>query len=440
MTDTLAPLVDTLRRAVPYINTYQSQTFVILLTDTALDSPSYPGIIDDIGLLHRLGIRLVLVYGMQCQIDRALAQQQIRPYYHNAIRITSKRILDVIKQTAGALQFDISARLAMGLGNLPLAAAPISVVSGNFILAQPFGIYEGIDYCYTGKIRRIHTKRILAQLSHNNLVLISPISVSITGECFNLCSDQIAAAIAVAIKADKLITFWNSDQSSLSVLHPDAAERLVAELPLDCNRQLLHMMVKAVRDGSVQGHLIRHTRRDALVQELFTDQPTGIRISRYHNEWIRFGTIKDVTAILRLIKPLEKEGVLIQRSHAQIEEAICRFIVIEHDTMLIGCALLNLYPAEKMAEMACVAVHPKYRNASRGDQLLQKIIAISRQKQLDRIFALTTQSLHWFLERGFVVADIADLPREKRNNYNYARNPKVLMLTLNTDKSAKFDE
>lgn len=442
MTDKQALLIETLRYSVPYINTYQGKTFVILLTDIAIENPAYPTIINDLGLLHSLGIKLVIVYGVRTQIDRALVRENIMPLYHNSIRITTKEMLRVIKQTAGLLQFDITSRLSMSLRKTPLAGAQIPVVSGNFVMARPLGIYEGIDYYHTGTIRRINCDRILHQLNNNNIVLIGPIAVSVTGESFNLSSGHIAGEIAIAIKADKLISFWDVEQKTIlsklgtSELQPDEVDSLTKGntdniSPHSSDWQLLQMAAKSARNGGVPCHLINYHSNGALLQELFLHHRAGIHITTPHTEHIRPATINDVAGILQLIQPLEKEGALIHRSPAQLQENISKFFVIERDNRLIGCALLHPYPAEKKGEMACVAIHPDYRNSSRGDLLLQKIIKIARKQQLDSLFVLTTQSLHWFLERGFVVAHITDLPLDKQAAYNYKRNSKVLILTLN---------
>lgn len=207
MTERTTGLVEGLRHSVPYINTHQGKVFVIFLTDAAIKSDNYPNIINDIGLLHSLGIKLVIVYGARRQIDAALAKQAISPVYHKSIRVTSKPTLMVIKKTAGLLQFDITSRLSMSLGNTPLAGAQIHVVSGNFVIARPLGVSDGIDYCHTGKIRRINCDRINKQLQNNNIVLLGPISVSVTGESFNLASEEIAAEVAIKLQADKLISY-----------------------------------------------------------------------------------------------------------------------------------------------------------------------------------------------------------------------------------------
>ena len=124
----------------------------------------------------------MVVYGARPQIDANLAQHNYEPIYHKHTRVTDAHTLELVKQAAGLLQLDITARLSMSLNNTPLQGAHINVVSGNFIIAQPLGVDDGIDYCHSGRIRRIDEDAIHRQLDSNAIVLIGPVAVSVTGE------------------------------------------------------------------------------------------------------------------------------------------------------------------------------------------------------------------------------------------------------------------
>lgn len=154
-------LVEGFRHSVPYINTHRGKTFVIMLGGEAIEHENFSSIVNDIGLLHSLGIRLVVVYGARPQIDANLAAHHHEPLYHKNIRVTDAKTLELVKQAAGTLQLDITARLSMSLNNTPLQGAHINVVSGNFIIAQPLGVDDGVDYCHSGRIRRIDEDAII---------------------------------------------------------------------------------------------------------------------------------------------------------------------------------------------------------------------------------------------------------------------------------------
>ncbi|EEQ5311182.1 amino-acid N-acetyltransferase [Escherichia coli] len=434
-------LVEGFRHSVPYINTHRGKTFVIMLGGEAIEHENFSSIVNDIGLLHSLGIRLVVVYGARPQIDANLAAHHYEPLYHKNIRVTDAKTLELVKQAAGTLQLDITARLSMSLNNTPLQGAHINVVSGNFIIAQPLGVDDGVDYCHSGRIRRIDEDAIHRQLDSGAIVLMGPVAVSVTGESFNLTSEEIATQLAIKLKAEKMIGFCssqgvtNDDGDIVSELFPNEAQARVEaqEEKGDYNSgtvRFLRGAVKACRSGVRRCHLISYQEDGALLQELFSRDGIGTQIVMESAEQIRRATINDIGGILELIRPLEQQGILVRRSREQLEMEIDKFTIIQRDNTTIACAALYPFPEEKIGEMACVAVHPDYRSSSRGEVLLERITAQAKQSGLSKLFVLTTRSIHWFQERGFTPVDIDLLPESKKQLYNYQRKSKVLMADL----------
>ncbi|MWT79917.1 amino-acid N-acetyltransferase [Escherichia coli] len=434
-------LVEGFRHSVPYINTHRGKTFVIMLGGEAIEHENFSSIVNDIGLLHSLGIRLVVVYGARPQIDANLAAHHHEPLYHKNIRVTDAKTLELVKQAAGTLQLDITARLSMSLNNTPLQGAHINVVSGNFIIDQPLGVDDGVDYCHSGRIRRIDEDAIHRQLDSGAIVLMGPVAVSVTGESFNLTSEEIATQLAIKLKAEKMIGFCssqgvtNDDGDIVSELFPNEAQARVEaqEEKGDYNSgtvRFLRGAVKACRSGVRRCHLISYQEDGALLQELFSRDGIGTQIVMESAEQIRRATINDIGGILELIRPLEQQGILVRRSREQLEMEIDKFTIIQRDNTTIACAALYPFPEEKIGEMACVAVHPDYRSSSRGEVLLERIAAQAKQSGLSKLFVLTTRSIHWFQERGFTPVDIDLLPESKKQLYNYQRKSKVLMADL----------
>lgn len=434
-------LVEGFRHSVPYINTHRGKTFVTMLGGEAIEHENFSSIVNDIGLLHSLGIRLVVVYGARPQIDANLAAHHHEPLYHKNIRVTDAQTLELVKQAAGTLQLDITARLSMSLNNTPLQGAHINVVSGNFIIAQPLGVDDGVDYCHSGRIRRIDEDAIHRQLDSGAIVLMGPVAVSVTGESFNLTSEEIATQLAIKLKAEKMIGFCssqgvtNDDGDIVSELFPNEAQARVEaqEEKGDYNSgtvRFLRGAVKACRSGVRRCHLISYQEDGALLQELFSRDGIGTQIVMESAEQIRRATINDIGGILELIRPLEQQGILVRRSREQLEMEIDKFTIIQRDNTTIACAALYPFPEEKIGEMACVAVHPDYRSSSRGEVLLERIAAQAKQSGLSKLFVLTTRSIHWFQERGFTPVDIDLLPESKKQLYNYQRKSKVLMADL----------
>ena len=186
----------------------------------------------------------------------------------------------------------------------------------------------------------------------------------------------------------------------------------------------------ACRHGVERTHIISRTRDGALLLELFTRDGNGTLITAGMYEGLRKAGIDDVGGILELIKPLEDEGVLVKRSRERLEMEVDHFHVIERDGTVIACAAL--YPADRrtVAELACLAVHPEYRGAGRGDALLQAMESRAMQTGIRTLFVLTTRTAHWFRERGFEPGDIAQLPVKRKRLYNYRRKSKVFIKQL----------
>ncbi|MFU2088639.1 amino-acid N-acetyltransferase [Avibacterium avium] len=430
-------LVQWFRQSTPYVNMHRGKTFVIMLDGDTIASPNFINIINDISLLHSLGIKLAIVFGARLQINQLLEQQGIMPIYHKNIRITDPHSLDVVKQAVGKLNYDIAARLSLRLPH----SAVINVVSSNFILAQPIGVDDGVDYQLSGKIRRIDSEKIQQQLDQGSIVLLGPIAPSVTGETFNLPFEEVATQVAIKLKAEKLIAFsdtqgiLNDQQETIADLLPQDAEQYLSRFISQdqyhsSQARFLQAAIEVCRAGVKRSHLLSYEEDGSLLQELFTRDGVGTQLSMESSESIRLANVADIPALLELIYPLEQQGILVKRSREQLEMEISNYTIIDRDGVVIACAALNIYPQEKMAEMACVAVHPDYRNSSRGDILLEAIQKRAKEQHIERLFVLTTRTVHWFQERGFYLAQVEDLPVEKREKYNYQRRSKILIKDL----------
>lgn len=434
-------LVDGFRHSAPYVNMHRGKTFVVMLGGEALAQHQFRAILNDVALLHSLGIKVVLVYGARPQIDAALDANGIAPNYHNGVRITDEDTLRVIKQVAGALQFDITARLSMSLSNTPMQGAQINLVSGNFVIAQPLGVDDGVDFCLSGKVRRIDVQGLKRQLDNHCIVLMGPIAASVTGESFNLTAEEVATQVAVKLKADKIIGFSSQngilDRNGdvIAELMPNDAQKILNKLESEgtaCvgTMAFLKASIDACRNGVPRCHLVSYLDDGALLQELFSREGIGTQIVTESAERLRRATISDIGGVLNLIRPLEEQGILVRRSREQLEIEIEQFMLVERDGLVIGCAALYPFEEDNAGEFACLVVHPDYRDADRGSLLLNNIIGQAKVRGYSRLFALTTRSIHWFLEHGFELVEVDALPQKKKQLYNYQRRSKILALDL----------
>ena len=417
------------RHAAPYIHSHRGATFVISVDGQTIASNNFNNLINDLALLNSLGIRLVIVYGARHQIEQQCQQNNIPVQYHQDLRVTDDASLKIAKTIVGQIRLEFEAKLSFSLPSTPMADAQIRCSSGNFVTAQPVGIIDGVDLCHTGQVRRINTKAIEQQLDLDNIVLLPPLGYSPTGEVFNLSAEAIATACASQLKANKLIFIGDAHSELPKEMTVMQAEDALMDIEL-ANSYTLQAAVDACEAGVKRVHLLDREQDDALLQELFSRDGAGILISAKAFETTRIATINDIGGILELIQPLEQSGVLVKRAREELELHIENFVVMERDGTILACAALHPYYAHKVGELACVAVSSDYQGSSRGEQLLTAIENQAMKLKLTTLYVLTTQATHWFLEQGFVTAEVSDLPVEKQTLYNYQRNAKVLKKPL----------
>ena len=432
--DSLARYTSWFRGSTPYISAHRGKTFVVFLGGEALAHANLVNTVHDLALLNVLGVRLVLVHGGRPQLNEALTTSD----FHDGRRITSAEQMRQITSLYGALRADLEALFSTGLPNTPLHNVEINLVSGNFIAAQPIGIVDGVDHQLTGRLRNANTQAIQNLLDTQAIVLQSPIGFSTSGQAFNLAAEELAAELAIALGADKLVMFndpgklKDTQNQRLSRITPELLNNLCADLePITAAR--CRALVQATSAGVERGHLISFAEDGALLQELFTADGIGTQVSSQHEDLIRAARLEDVGDIVEIIRPLEEAGFLVPRSRALLEQEIDHFIIAELDGVVVGCCAV--YPFADAAELACVAVHEHYRHQHSdlgiGSALLEAAENTAAQQGSGNLFVLTTQTQEWFVTRGFTPADVESLPNDKQSLYNWQRGSAVLRKTLN---------
>jgi len=433
-----ADFVDWFRSVAPYINAFRGRTFVVAFGGEVVADGKFVELTHDLNLLASLGVKLVLVHGARPQIEQHLSRNSIEDYYHHGIRRTDPEAMQCVKEAVGRVRVEIEALLSMGLPNSPMANADIRLAGGNFITAQPMGVINGIDLLHTGSVRKVDVAAIRDRLAFGEVVLLSPLGYSPTGEVFNLTLEEVATQTAIALDADKLIFLMDSDGVT------DKKNELISELTIAQANTLLGgknnlsedaslflpCAVRACEGGVTRTHLISRHINGAILHELFSDDGIGSMVVESTLNILRDANIEDVGGILQLLEPLEEEGILVRRGRELLEQEIGRFVVMEHDHRIIGCAALYPFPDEKSAELACLAVQPGYRKQGYGDALLKHISMEAKAQGLRKLFVLTTRTAHWFIERGFKESDVAKLPTQKKSLYNYQRRSKVFCKAL----------
>ena len=212
--------------------------------------------------------------------------------------------------------------------------ASVRVASGNFVTARPLGIRDGVDFAFTGEVRRVDAQAIGRHLADGSIVLVSPLGYSPSGEVFNMRADDVATEIAVELKAQKLLLLRANQMlkapggALTRQLTLSDARRALAELgamprteggEIDPAREFLTHAVRACHNGVARTHLLDYRLDGVVLQELFTRDGIGTMVTAEAYDTTRRATVEDIGGILELIAPLEGQGALVRRPRDKIE-------------------------------------------------------------------------------------------------------------------------
>ena len=426
-----------LRAVAPYIHAFRGRTMVVGFAGELVVSGRLNALVQDLSLLHAMGMRLVLVFGSRPQIDEQMTLRGVASRYHAGNRITDPVALECAKEAVGETRLDIEAAFSQGLPNTPMAHSTVRVVSGNFVTARPVGIVDGVDFEHTGVVRKVDVQTIRLALNSGALVLLPPLGFSPTGEAFNLSMEDVACATAVALDADKLIFVTENggvvdrDGALLTEVTEGQARTILEAGYLSPDAaDYLRYALRACDGGVARAHIVPLSMDGSVLLELFLHDGVGSMVVEETLEALREATLDDVGGILSIIRPLEQDGTLVKRDRALIEREAANFTVIEHDGVIFGCAALYAFPEDAIGELACLAVNPQVQGQGDGERLLKRIEQRARAAGLKRLFVLTTRTAHWFIKRGFTVGTVEDLPGARKNLYNWQRKSQVLLKPL----------
>jgi amino-acid N-acetyltransferase len=432
------------RAVAPYMHAYRGKTFVVAMAGELIAAGKLNAFVQDLALLHSMGIKLVLVHGFRPQVNEQLAAKGHVSRFSHGLRITDEVALDAAQEAAGQLRFEIEAAFSQGLPNTPMANSTVRVVSGNFLTARPVGIVDGVDFRHSGLVRRVDAQAIRRAIDIGALVLLSPFGFSPTGEAFNLTMEDVATSTAIALQADKLLFLTevpgiredptDADGPIDTELALVDAKRMLAALPAPAQPSdtafYLQHCVRACEEGVERSHILPFATDGALLLEVFTHDGIGTMVVDEKLESLREATADDVGGILQLIEPFERDGTLVRRERTEIERDISNYTVIEHDGIIFGCAALYPYPESRTGEMAALTVSTQVQGQGDGERILKRIEQRARAMGLESIFVLSTRTMHWFIKRGFVPADPDHLPEARKRKYNWDRRSQVLVKKL----------
>ena len=288
--------LDLLREALPYIQRFKGQTFVVKLSGKVTeDHNNLTSLAEELALLHQVGIRLCVVHGGGKQLSDLASKLGIEQTIIEGRRVTDDATLEMAKMIfAGKINTDILAALRQR----GIEAVGLSGVDGNIvhaekrppkeILNRQTGVRDKVDFGYVGDVVQINSRLLTVLLDHGYLPVISSLAADDDGIVFNINADTIAAEIAVMLQAEKLILLSDVDgiyldpaepQSKLSRLTANEADEMInGGAATGGMIPKLQSIVTLLRRGVHSAHVISGTNRNALLSEVFTDKGTGTMI------------------------------------------------------------------------------------------------------------------------------------------------------------------
>ena len=283
-----AIVVSALKHAAPYIRLFKGKVFVLKAGgDVFADDASAHALVEQVGLLYQVGIRVVFVHGGGPQSTKLARDLGLETRFVEGRRVTDGASLDVATMV---LNGQINTRILAACRDLEIPAVGISGVDAGLIRAKkraPVRQTDGasIDYGFVGDIEGVNADVLRKQLDNGLMPVVSPLSCDESGTLLNINADTVAAAIAVELGAEKLIFATGAagilrDRDDPQSLISYVDRRALAELK-DTGKLADGMLPKAaaidnaISKGVRRVHVISYRSPDSLLLEIFTNEGTG---------------------------------------------------------------------------------------------------------------------------------------------------------------------
>jgi acetylglutamate kinase len=279
--------VTALRHAVPYIRVYKRKVFVLKAGGDAFVSPETTrALMEQIGILHQVGIRVVLVHGGGPQSTQLAKRLGLETRMVDGRRVTDAATLEVSMMV---LNGEINTRIVACCRQLGIPAIGISGVDGGFVRATKRPpVQRGpdtVDYGFVGDIQAIDAGIIFKLLDNDLVPIVSPLSADDNGTLLNINADTVAAAIACDLKAEKFVLATgvpgiletrDDPRSLISYVDRAGLRRLRDEGKItDGMLPKIAAIERALAGGVPRVHVISYALPESLLLEVFTNEGTG---------------------------------------------------------------------------------------------------------------------------------------------------------------------
>jgi acetylglutamate kinase len=280
--------VTALRHAAPYIRLFKGKVFVLKAGGDAFDTPDATRrLMEQIGILHQVGIRVVLVHGGGPQSTQLAERLDVDAHFVDGRRVTDAEALSVMTMV---LNGEINTQIVAACRALGVPAVGISGVDAGLVSATKRPPVrrddaQPVDYGYVGDIRNVDPT-VLDNLLDDNLVpIVSPLSADESGTLLNINADTVAAAIAGTLGAEKLILLTGAPGILESLADPRSLISYVDRAGLEQLRMdgklsdgmlpKVAAIEQALGAGVPRVHVISYSQPDGLLLEVFTNEGTG---------------------------------------------------------------------------------------------------------------------------------------------------------------------
>src|SRR5436190_3311382 len=420
-----------LRGMLQYVPRFREKVFVVAIDGAIVTNENFANILLDVAVLRSLNIRVVIVHGASAQIRQMAEAQGVKASDLDGAGITDDATLKLALTASNRLTHEI----LEGLSTQDLRA-----VSTNGVIAHPMGILQGVDHLLTGKVERVDIELFQNLLTQGITPVVPPLGFDGEGKTYRVNSDHMAASLAEALKASKLLFITTTDglyhkgELIRQMLAGDLDQILAQkrpDMPPDLQSKAIYA-VAACRAGIPRVHIINGSVDEGLLAEVFSNEGIGTLIYANEYQQVRRAMKKDIRAIMQLTKNAVVAEELVRRTRANIEKQLNDYYIFETDKNPVACVALHVYPEQRKGELACLYVNASHENQGIGRKLLQFIETKAHEMGLTELFALSTQAFTWFSSKGgFVEGTPDDLPPGRREKYDQSgRNSKVLKKVL----------
>ena len=426
---------DDIRGILRYVPQFRQRIFVIALDGAVMRQPNLPSLLQDIAVLQSLNIEIVLIFGARAQITDLAALRGLKPSSVDGMGLTDDATLEV---SIEAITRQTSELVA------DLTALELPVAVSNALAVHPAGVIDGLDLQHTGRIERVDAETLLALLKADIIPVLPPLGYDGRGATLRLNSDSVAAEVAMAIGAAKIIFVSETPLT-------DEKGNRVAQLSVADARELsrrkegghdINLLSKlkygalACQEGVPRVHIVDGTQDEVLLAEIFSNEGVGTMVHADHYQQIRSATPADVPHLISMMQQSVDDAALLPRTRKQIAERINDFFLLDLDGNPVGSVAVHSHNLDgktgTMAELACLYVRRSHKNQGYGRRLVAYAEEVARQRGAESIFALSTQAFRFFEEQmGYTVSSSDILPASRRAAYDKSgRNSKVLLKGL----------